>query len=188
MEPRDQWTQGTRGKIPQGAKIQSCLCFCLRLALYTPCSTRLLPRDLKALPGSSLLCSGPTVQPLGVRTEDQPPATQRRPLAGSDVPASWHLAGHNGSLFYSHLGRGTALRYTTGHTAPRIHFRLDCHGAKKSTTVRCCYVLGTFCNFSTAAVHALKQGKNRTATMSFRIPPPGARVLVQVRRGLTSRR
>lgn len=110
------WNPGTNGPRTQGedtlrGKVQSSGPVWLLAAgplSTTPCSTRLLPRDPIALPSSLLLVVlVSTVQYYGQMRTEQSPATQRRLLAGSDVPAFWHLPGHNGSLFYSHIGSVT---------------------------------------------------------------------------------
>lgn len=119
-------------------KLQSGLCGCLRLGLYTRCSTRLLPRDPKYCRARYSPGLGPipwpssTVQYAYVRS--CLPQPSRGLLAGSDVPAFWHLAGHNGSLFYSHLERAGAVLHYWAHR-PRDPIPARLPWGKNSSTV-----------------------------------------------------
>lgn len=130
------WNPGTNGPKAKGGKdtlaslggkVQAGLCRCLRLDLYTRCTTRLLPRDPKVPPSSLLLSSSlySTVA-LCVRSSLPQPSVASLPVQTCPRFGMWPDI--TGGSFIPISDGGTAL---LGHTAPRIHFRLDCHGAKK---------------------------------------------------------
>lgn len=163
MDPRP---RGQRYPVQPGSKSSgmsvSLLC---GWGPYTRCSTRLLPRDpTRCRRASSLLQSSSLYSnvALCIHTE-QSPATQRRLPAGPDVPAFWHVAGHNGSLFLF----PSRTRYCTSwaHRSNKDPFpaRLP-WGEKILVQYRCCYVLRTLVIFQQPPCTP-HQGKNRTATM-----------------------
>lgn len=134
---RDQWTQGQGGKdtlFSLGVKVQACLCRCFAAgrapthgAARASCRATLQGAAERARYYSRLAST--VMWPCAyVRSSLPQPSVASLPVQTCPRFGMWPDI--TGASFYSHLGRGTAL---LGHTAPtRIHFRLDCHGAKKS--------------------------------------------------------